>query len=458
MTRVTPLRQLACDIVEGVHMLVDHSSDWRDGGEDEVLETLGRTKDLSVLSDELRAHEHSWETEYHFSSERAHVMRGLDLRPDAVVLEVGAGCGAVTRFLGETVAMVDALEPDHLRARAAARRCADLADVQVHSGPVTSIPAEPVYDVIVIVGVLEYVGARDGLAERVEWLEHLAACLKPGGSIVCAIENRLGVEYLVGAPEEHLARPFAGIEDYPEPGPVRTFDRKGLTSLFEASGLKPAVHHIFPDYKFARMVFADALLDGPAAAIAWRTPVFPSGASPHRRPTLASEARLWRSLVRAGLGGQFANSFLVIATLEDEARPLWPRDQLAAFWGHRRKPLFATETRILADRDGVVLRRARLLPGASATEGSLELNPRELVSFVPHTPIIELLEDADESERLHLLGVWRRHVEEHCVERPLTSTWGLRMSCWQKTAAPTASIRSGSRPHTRWRTCWHAGC
>lgn len=419
MGEETPLRALSGEIVDGVHLLTDHSADWRDGGEQEVYDVLGRVRDRSTLSDELRRYEHSWETEYHFSSERAHIVRGLDIPPDATVLEVGAGCGAVTRYLGETVATVDAVEPDRVRARAAARRCEDLPGVAVHFGPVSAIPARPTYDVVVIIGVLEYVGARDGIEERIEWLRHCAATLKPGGTLVCAIENRLGVEYVAGASEEHLARPFAGLEDYPEPGPVRTFDRAGLTRIFEAAGLAPQVHHVFPDYKFTRLVFADALLDGDAAPVAWRTPVFPSAASPHRRLHLAGEERLWRSLVRAGLGGQFANSFLVLATKDPNARPLWPADQLAAFWGHRRRPLFAAETRLRRTPDGLVFDRRRLTgPEPTAREGTLELRPTAQAPLVAGTPIIELLEDADEAETVRLLGVWQQHVRRLCVAPP----------------------------------------
>jgi hypothetical protein len=63
----TPLRALPGEVVDGVHLLVAYSTDWRDGGEDEIFETLGRVQDRSTLSDELRRHELSWEAGYHLS-------------------------------------------------------------------------------------------------------------------------------------------------------------------------------------------------------------------------------------------------------------------------------------------------------------------------------------------------------------------------------------------------------
>ena len=51
-----------------------------------------------------------------------------------VVLEVGAGCGAVTRSLAERCGLVDALELNFDRARLAALRLADCENARVLAG------------------------------------------------------------------------------------------------------------------------------------------------------------------------------------------------------------------------------------------------------------------------------------------------------------------------------------
>ena len=50
---------------------------------------------------------------------RANAVRALTLPTQSRVLEIGAGCGAITRYLGETFEQVDALEPMLARARVA---------------------------------------------------------------------------------------------------------------------------------------------------------------------------------------------------------------------------------------------------------------------------------------------------------------------------------------------------
>jgi SAM-dependent methyltransferase len=381
---------------------------WVDGGEAAVRARIAGASDLSSLSDELNRQDESWEMRYHLSAARANVVRPLALRPDACVLEIGAGCGAVTRHLGERCAVVDAVEPTPVRAEIAALRTRDLDGVVVFAGLLEDIPREPVYDAVVIVGVLEYIGGRDGSEDRVRMLREAAARLRPGGTIACAIENRIGVQYLTGAPEDHLGVAFDGVDDYPRPGPVRTFSRPELESLFHAADLRPQTLHVFPDYKFARVIFADSLLEGAAAPLAWRTPDFPSAASPHPRTRLASEERLWRALVEAGAGGQCANSFLLLATRDGES-PLWPEALHATFYSVRRRAAYACETRVTGDSAAPAIERLRLAPEAPR-EGTL-VHRADGSEWVDGTPLIELLEDAPDAELARWLREWRMHVE-----------------------------------------------
>jgi SAM-dependent methyltransferase len=404
----TPLRALALAERDGCRLLSETGIQWLDGGENEVRAIVAAAHDLSSLSDELAAHDANWETRYHLARERGSIMRALDIPADATVLEVGAGCGAVTRYLGETAGTVDALEPVPQRAAVARLRCRDLPSVDVFVGALEAIPEEPAYDLIAMVGVLEYVGGRDDLEARIAWLRQAAARLRPGGAIACAIENRLGVQYLAGASEEHLARPFEGLEDYPLPGPVRTFARADLERLFRRAGLTPRTLHVFPDYKFPRLVYADTLLDSPARPLAWRAPTFPSSASPHHRPRMVSEALLWRGLVQAGLGGEFANSFLVIAGT-GEATPLWPAGRHGTFLSCGRRACYATETRIDASGDHVVLRRRRTGPPAPVSTTGLEHRVEDS-RWYSDPPLVERLERADPDEMAELLRRWERQV------------------------------------------------
>jgi SAM-dependent methyltransferase len=404
----TPVRRTGARLVDGCRVLADDVEVGHlDGGEEAVGAIVRQATDLSSLSDELASHRGTWPERYHFARERGNIVRGLDLPPTTRVLEIGAGCGAVTRYLGETYAVVDALEPTAERARIARERTRDLDAVEVFVGALEDLPDEPAYDLVVIVGVLEYVAGDSGVDGCVRFLEEARRRLLPGGSVACAIENRFGVEYVCGAPEEHLGRAFEGLEGYPGGGVARTFSRRALERIFERASLTPSVFGVLPDYKFARLLFSDALLDSEAQPLAWSAPRMPSRVSPHSRLPMASEFHVWRGLVEAGLGGEFANSFLVVGAT-DPARSPWPADQLAVFYGTDRRAAFVTESRVVAAADGLQVQR-RELSSDDADAGFMHAPGGS--RWVAGTPLMDVLEQADDEQLARWLQRWRRTVE-----------------------------------------------
>jgi hypothetical protein len=105
------------------------SSKCSDG--ERIHSILASVKDRSVHSLELEGAIKDWTTYYHLSSQRSVFLRSIRHLFQGRVLEIGAECGALTRFLGETGSDVIAIEPVAERAEAARVRCSDLANVRV---------------------------------------------------------------------------------------------------------------------------------------------------------------------------------------------------------------------------------------------------------------------------------------------------------------------------------------
>src|SRR3546814_1383920 len=56
-------------------------------------------KDLSTTSEELEAFIKAWPSEYHLTRKSAQLLEGLSMDRSMPALEVGCGCGAITRHL-----------------------------------------------------------------------------------------------------------------------------------------------------------------------------------------------------------------------------------------------------------------------------------------------------------------------------------------------------------------------
>jgi SAM-dependent methyltransferase len=378
MTETTPVRGLATATVDGCRVLSEPEIGYADGAEPRLLEIVSGASDLSSSSQELANAASDWGTTYSLVPSRANVLRALDLPANARVLEIGCGCGPITRYLGERCSVVDSVEPMPARAAVARSRTRDLQTVEVFVGTLEDVPSVPAYDVVVVVGVLEYVG-RGALdpAPYLDFLRRCQAVLVDGGTLVVAIENPLGVKYIAGAVEDHTNRPFDSLEGYALESPARTFSRRTLERMLAEAGFTPGdVLGAFPDYKLPRAVMADALFrssDQLAAAL----PRFPSPDYLVPRLQLADEKLTWQTLVDSGVAEHFANSFIALA-VKGAGRSLWNPERLAVFFNSERQPEFAVRSEVHGSDGDLTIVRSALFPERVPPSG-----PEETIRHAP---------------------------------------------------------------------------
>ena len=143
--------------------------------------------------------------------------------------------------------------------------------------------------------------------EQTEMLRRIARHLAPGGRIVIAIENRLGLKYWAGCTEDHVGKYFEGLENYPDTRSVRTFSRKELSDIIDQAGeFKTTFYYPYPDYKFPMTIYSDKRLPK-------KGELRDNFCNFDRnRIQLFNEGKVYDSLTDAGLFQEFSNSFLVI--------------------------------------------------------------------------------------------------------------------------------------------------
>lgn len=406
-TSTTPLRALDVATENGCRVLSRPDIGYADGAEGRLLDIVSGASDLSSHSQELADAASDWGTTYSLVPTRANVARALDLPADAAVLEIGCGCGPITRYLGETCAIVDSVEPMPARAAVARARTRDLPNVEVHVGTLDDVPAVPAYDVVMVIGVLEYVGR--GALDPAPYLRFLRQChavLKDGGTLVVAIENPLGVKYLTGAVEDHTNRPFDSLEGYLLESPARTFPRRTLDAMLTEAGFSTQFLAAFPDYKLPRAVMSDALFRS-SGQLARAMPRFPSPDYLVPRLQLADERATWATLVASGVGEHFANSFVALAAKgAGPGRPLWDDGRQAVMFSSDRQPPYAVRAEVRGPDDDLHVVRTPLyadVPQPADDEVRHSTQERERV--VAGRDLLQVVLDEPE-RRAELLRRW----------------------------------------------------
>lgn len=314
--------------LDGVYKLgsQDRAFNYSDGAESEkkLFQILSTVSDLSSDSEQLVEQIDDWPTEYHLSSARTNLLKPLNFSGVKRVLELGCGCGSISRFLGEQEGFeVDAVEGSTIRAGLAALRCRDLPNVSISTANFNDIVfPENHYDLVLFIGVTEYAGRFSDRNTDEQALADLLALGKKAakleGAVVVAIENRLGLKYMLGANEDHYATPYVGLDSYPNSTGIRTYSKtewlEHTQQFSETRFLFP-----FPDYKIPNVVINERALKTHEEDIvkALKTSVSRDYSASFSLGEHENQA--WSGLLQSGSLGDHANSFLLVLGNNSEA-------------------------------------------------------------------------------------------------------------------------------------------
>lgn len=344
-----------------------------DSLENYIEASIDQCQDLSSLSFELNSYIRDWASEYHFSRRRGNLLRCMTNLNDKTVLEIGAGCGAITRFLGESKCDVTAVEGSLRRSRICAKRCQDLDNVKVITANFFDLHLKEKFDIITFIGVLEYSGKYINHPSPYQAvLEKARDHLTNDGVLVIAIENKLGLKYFMGCSEDHTGVRFDGIQGYLSGIPVQTFGKVELQSLLMRSRFENSLFLCpYPDYKIPSSILRFDNIDPTA------TPFLYSWISDEvfrdysiQNPNFFKHNLAAKELEKNFILEDLSNSFLVLASTKSSRIDSFIDSSYCAWkFNSERRLNFATTVKLRVSETGYpqAITRSLLQPQSSSS-------------------------------------------------------------------------------------------
>lgn len=328
---------------------------YADGAEPALFEIFSSPNPQEAIRETLSTNP-TWPMVYHLSSKRSSLVDWYDFKPGSRVLEIGAGCGAITEALVKKPVEVTSLEIDPVRARVNAERNKAAGNLEIIVGNMDDFKPKKKFDYVICVGVLEYSGKYiDASDPYATFAGKMKEFLSPEGICLIAIENKLGLKYLAGAGEDHTGIMFDSINNYPNSLGMKTFSRHELSDLLHGVGFENQYFYFpHPDYKLPHAIFSDDMHPG-------KDIEFPLGLLPTRTPEprkhLFSEQAFAITLEHESLYPQFANSFLA----EVSPKGVVGTGASGYVGQNDRKDRFKIETLFTRSKDGnlLVTKRAK---------------------------------------------------------------------------------------------------
>lgn len=244
---------------------------------------------------------------YFLTDVRQNILNWYPFPKNGSILEIGSGCGTLTEMLCEKADKVVAIEGSKRRAEITHYRHQNRKNLTVYAGDFTKVKLNQKFDYIILVGVFEYANQFfPNISDPFDYfLEKLKVFLKPDGKVLMAIENRYGIKYWAGCNEDHIVKPYVGLEGYENSKICRTFGKNELENLLNTHDFSNVkFYYPFPDYKLPSIVYTDERLPKPEEVD--DIPIYP-----YNNRINFNVHKVLHGLLENQLFGQFSNSFLV---------------------------------------------------------------------------------------------------------------------------------------------------
>lgn len=281
--------------------------------EDELLDIV-KTYDENSYNTIIEQRR-SWPILYHLYHIRTNIIEWIPIENNKTILEIGAGCGAITGVLSDKAKKVTCIELSKKRSMINAYRNRSRENIEILIGNFEDIypNLNEKYDYITLIGVFEYAENYINSKEPyVAFLNMIGKLLNENGKIIIAIENRFGLKYWSGCKEDHLGQYFEGIEGYRNSRGVKTFSKKELEELFKLSNLNNyKFYYPYPDYKLANVIYSDDFLPK-KGELNNNLRNFDTD-----RMILFDETKVFDSIIENNLFDLFSNSYLIIIEKDD---------------------------------------------------------------------------------------------------------------------------------------------
>lgn len=332
-------------------------NNYREHDEEYIKDIILSATDATALSEELHERASRWPFEVNLSRQRSALLRPLAIRRSDRVLEVGCGCGPLTRYLGEVCDHVTAIDSSSVRCDVARARVRDLDHVNILNVGISDLDtSQQRYDWIIIVGVMEYFTCGDNVDNVNRTLSCIGSLLDVGGRCAVGIENKLGLKYWAGYPEDHVSKAYYGLQGLYQRGEPRTYGRRELEDMLARAGMPHQMQFAcWPDYQVPQLIYEmDSVADQGHGGLS-NALFYVKSRSARGMPVVPFDERLlYSSLDRNAMLSDLTNSFLFVASAQALDRNKVLKHSRASLWYYSistRKTPYACETMMCLDSD-----------------------------------------------------------------------------------------------------------
>lgn len=251
---------------------------------------------------------------YHLSTVSQNLINWYPFNTKDTVLQVGGDLGELTQVFCNNCEKVVTIEQNIEKAKAIAKRYENRENLEIIVGNINDIILEERFSIITIIGNNPKIKLKDNI-------QKLERNLKENGKFIIAVDNKFGLRYFMGNPENILNKKFESLIGYNnEPEKIESFTKSSLEQIFNSIGYKYTFYYPLPDYKMPNVIFSEKQ-KAKYNSIDKYNPYYKENST-----IIANEIDIYREILKTDpqMYEFFTNSFLIILEKEkNEELPLY---------------------------------------------------------------------------------------------------------------------------------------
>lgn len=251
---------------------------------------------------------------YHLSTVSQNLINWYPFNTKDTVLQIGGDLGELTQVFCNNCEKVVTIEQNIEKAKAIAKRYENRENLEIIVGNIDDIILEEKFSIITIIGNNPKIKLKDNI-------QKLERNLKENGKFIIAVDNKFGLRYFMGNPENILNKKFESLIGYNnEPEKIESFTKSSLEQIFNSIGYKYTFYYPLPDYKMPNVIFSEKQ-KAKYNSIDKYNPYYKENST-----IIANEIDVYREILKTDqqMFEFFTNSFLIILEKEkNEELPLY---------------------------------------------------------------------------------------------------------------------------------------
>ena len=238
------------------------------------------------------------------NSIRKNIVNWYDFKENSDILEIGSNCEEITEYLCSISKSVTTIEFSEEKM---IEKNSNKDNLKIIAKNLEEIKLEEKFDYIIMIGTLEYADSimKDKKDPYNSLLQYCVEKLKPDGTLLIAVDNRLGVKYISGGKSYHCEKIYDSIKNNFSNG--KLFSKKELEELIEKSKIKnKRYYYPLPDYKMPNVIISEEyLLDASDSKVNYNF-VYEEGSL-----VVQDEIKLLKQFIKNGEFNEYTNSYIV---------------------------------------------------------------------------------------------------------------------------------------------------